>query len=599
MLETTKQRIDILYEELEKDLTSQEQYKSIRKSLEEEKLYLKDENNELQSYLGKLRREDTINSLSKFNIIDILSNSIIENDFSLMNSFYDQQIIFQILNDVDLSKLDKVNLLITIIQHSKFKDKQQQIVDKYTKFKPLKVNFRFSLSWIVFLLNFYHCLLIKEKTKEKVLKLYAPSTNPEMYFYLMGLNPIRINKLKLDAFIPEQLLTNEYGNNLIETIREGKLRNPNIILTDPIIKQIKILFKDWFNINTQDVDLRLEASGKYEYYDPLIDSLTPYESSGSTQFDMMVEMFPNRNNKYVRNLFLEFMLGTFDNIYTKDFSKYILVLAGDQTTGKSPFISAFLKPFFDLDIVKEDFKFDDKDKDRYICTYAIGLLEELSGLKKVESNLLKSTTGQQSGTFRIPYDRKSTTQKRIMIFMGSTNENTISSDLTGLDRFRVLQLDRCFKFKKPFDDRFKAEEGELCVSDINYFEVWGYVYHMWKTKQLKREDLSIDIELTKSISDSYREMSMEEEIFRIYLQPDSTNLLTRVRIIEILNEYTKKSINCSHGYFGKIMKLMGITYIVKDGLTHYYCSFRKQNTTMPQLERERINKLSQSNELFN
>jgi predicted P-loop ATPase len=145
-------------------------------------------------------------------------------------------------------------------------------------------------------------------------------------------------------------------------------------------------------------------------------------------------------------------LGSPDTLYTKSVTRKTLcaaykrvispgckfdsmpVLCGPQGIGKSTTIAKLAGPWYSDSLHLSDTK--DKTAAEKLQGYWIMEVGELAGLRKAETETLRSFISRQNDIFRAAYGRRTTPHPRQCIFIGTTNaQSGYLRDITGNRRF--------------------------------------------------------------------------------------------------------------------------------------------------------------------
>ena len=175
-------------------------------------------------------------------------------------------------------------------------------------------------------------------------------------------------------------------------------------------------------------------------------------------------------------------LGAKDTLYTREVSKKTLcaalkrvvtpgckfdsmpVLRGPQGIGKSTTIARLADPWYSDSLNLSDTK--DKTAAEKLQGYWILEIGELAGLRKAETETLRSFISRQNDIYRAAFGRRATPHPRQCIFIGTTNaESGYLKDVTGNRRFWPVNTPGHGK-KLPWD-----------ISDEEVNQIWAEVKH--------------------------------------------------------------------------------------------------------------------------
>jgi predicted P-loop ATPase len=199
-------------------------------------------------------------------------------------------------------------------------------------------------------------------------------------------------------------------------------------------------------------------------------------------------------------------LGAEDSIYTRQVTKKTLcaaykrvispgckfdsmpVLRGPQGIGKSTTIARLADPWYSDSLNLSDTK--DKTAAEKLQGYWILEIGELAGLRKAETETLRSFISRQNDIYRAAFGRRATPHPRQCIFIGTTNaENGYLRDITGNRRFWPINTPGNAK-KLPWE-----------MGDEDVQQIWAEVKHY----VLEGEKLYLDPEIELIAKDEQRE----------------------------------------------------------------------------------------------
>ena len=148
--------------------------------------------------------------------------------------------------------------------------------------------------------------------------------------------------------------------------------------------------------------------------------------------------------------------------------KYILTLIGRQTTGKTGFFSALVQSI-DEEATKNIGDISKPDTALALSTGTlIGNFDEGVKLGKKENEEVKEFVARKSDTIRAPYGRTHKTYKRRWICGMTENNFDALTDVTGNDRYWVVEVSKMVDFKWLEENReqllgeayVRAKQGE-------------------------------------------------------------------------------------------------------------------------------------------
>ena len=173
-------------------------------------------------------------------------------------------------------------------------------------------------------------------------------------------------------------------------------------------------------------------------YHPIRDYLESLEWDGTPRLDYLLHnYFGTPDNIYTREAIRKMLVAAVTRVYDMG-AKFdlVLVLIGDQGTGKSTFISTLGKQWF------SDSFHTLKDKTAFEQLQGAWLIEmaELSGLRRAQVEVVKHFISKQKDIFRPAFGRLIETYPRQCVFFATTNESNFLKDHTGNRRFMPVDV---------------------------------------------------------------------------------------------------------------------------------------------------------------
>ncbi len=152
----------------------------------------------------------------------------------------------------------------------------------------------------------------------------------------------------------------------------------------------------------------------------------------------------------------------------------VLILTGAQGVGKSLFINKLASPWFsDTPISFNDIKRTTED----LTGSWIVELSELDTFRKTDIAARKRFITSQEDTYRMPYDRLSSTFPRQFILIGTSNESDFLNDPSGERRFMPFIVDAKKREKDIADDDALNEKERK--------QIFAEAFFFWKKEGLK------------------------------------------------------------------------------------------------------------------
>lgn len=191
-------------------------------------------------------------------------------------------------------------------------------------------------------------------------------------------------------------------------------------------------------------------------YHPIKEYLDNLEWDGVKRLDtLLIDYFACDDNEYVRAVTRKTLLAAVTRIYEPGCHfDTMLTLKGNQGCGKSSFFRKLSKGWF-TDSLK-----DIRNKDALEALQGVWIVEmgELTAMKKVDAETIKSFLSGTIDRFRMAYGRRTKNYPRQCIFVATTNESEFLRDKTGNRRFWIVSSS---KSRKPCKDVFSITNEEI------------------------------------------------------------------------------------------------------------------------------------------
>lgn len=228
-------------------------------------------------------------------------------------------------------------------------------------------------------------------------------------------------------------------------------------ITDNDDANLRIYLEKKYGLSGKDKiwDSCNSISHKYKYH-PIKNYLERLEWDGIKRLDtLLIDYFACDDNDYVRAVTRKTLLAAVTRIYEPGCHfDTMLTLKGNQGCGKSSFFRKLSKGWF-TDSLK-----DIRNKDALEALQGVWIVEmgELTAMKKVDAETIKSFLSGTVDRFRMAYGRRTQDYPRQCIFVATTNESEFLRDKTGNRRFWIVSGS---KSKKPHKDVFSITDGEI------------------------------------------------------------------------------------------------------------------------------------------
>lgn len=230
-------------------------------------------------------------------------------------------------------------------------------------------------------------------------------------------------------------------------------------------------------------------------YHPIKNYLEALEWDGIKRLDtLLIDYFACEDNRYVRAVTRKTLLAAVTRIYEPGCHfDNMLTLKGPQGCGKSSFFRKLSLGWF-TDSIK-----DIRNKDALEALQGVWIVEmgELTAMKKVDAETIKSFLSGTVDRFRMAYGRRTKNYPRQCIFVATTNESEFLRDKTGNRRFWIVSGS---KSKKPDKDVFSITREEID-------QIWAETKALYDSGT---ETLYLDNEIEKEAEQIQESYMMED-----------------------------------------------------------------------------------------
>lgn len=313
---------------------------------------------------------------------------------------------------------------------------------------------------------------------------------------------------------------------------------------------------------SKDLILSLLNSDRIREYNPFLDFFDKYSyMKPKGRILELLSCLRVKNDTYARhcgNFIEKWLISLIASIHGT-YSLLILVLVGEQMTGKTKFFRGLLPA--ELSNYFAESKLDkDKDDEILMSNKLIILDDEFAGKSKVESKKLKELSSKQKMTLRKSYGHHSEDYQRIAVLCGTSNDIDIINDPTGNRRILPVQI-----MDIDYSIYDKIDKIELFME---LFWKWKEVGDNW---MLTKEEVATLNEHTTQ----FLEVSMEEDLILKYFTPsDPANYTAEFMTATEMMTYCEQFLTKQHLYhkkFGQILKKIGYEKIKKGNCYGFYC----------------------------
>ena len=190
---------------------------------------------------------------------------------------------------------------------------------------------------------------------------------------------------------------------------------------------------------TKDAMVAVATERAYHPVKEYLDGLPQWDRVGRVD-TLLIDYFGAEDNSYTRAAIRKTLVAAVARIYQPG-TKFdsVLILNGPQGIGKSTFFSKLAGDWFSDSLTIGDMK--DKAGPEKMQGYWILELGELAGMRKVDTELLKSFISRVDDKYRASYGLAVENHPRQCVIVGSTNaENGFLRDITGNRRFWPVRV---------------------------------------------------------------------------------------------------------------------------------------------------------------
>lgn len=216
----------------------------------------------------------------------------------------------------------------------------------------------------------------------------------------------------------------------------------------------------------------IKNTGDIKAFHPLKDYLESLKWDGISRVEtLLCKCFGCENTKYIREITKKWLSAAIARIYKPGVKiDHVLTLAGTEDLGKSSFFRILAgEEYFTDSLTLYDMK------DKTGCEKIIGSwiveLAELAGMKKADTETVKSFIVRNSDKYRPAFGRVVQIKERSCVFGATTNNiEGFLRDITGNRRYWII------------NDISKALDQEWLSA--NRDQIWAEVMQIWKKETL-------------------------------------------------------------------------------------------------------------------
>ena len=250
----------------------------------------------------------------------------------------------------------------------------------------------------------------------------------------------------------------------------GKLPWPQVKpgWNDTDVACAKLYFEKTYGIwsPTKFKDALLAVTSAERLYHPVKEYLNTLKWDGTPRLDtLLIDYLGAEDTPYVRAVTRKTLVAAVARIYRPGIKfDSILVLNGEQGKGKSTLFAILGGPYFSDSLSISDMK--DKTAAEKLQGYWLLELSELTGMKKVDVEVVKSFITRTDDKFRHAYGSTVESHPRECVIVGTTNsDGGFLRDITGNRRFWPVNVSGNGKYR-PWD---LESPDQIWAEAIEYF----------------------------------------------------------------------------------------------------------------------------------
>lgn len=232
---------------------------------------------------------------------------------------------------------------------------------------------------------------------------------------------------------------------------------------------------------------------------------------------LMTDFFGVEDNELSREALKIWLTAAVKRVYSENPVQfdYILMLKGDQGSGKTSFFNALGLHGTEGRHFCNSLEKSYINNTRSFALNMIGKLicydGDLKVLKDTKNTDIKNFITKTSDTFDNKYDRRQTTINRQFVIGADTNEPTILNDITGNRRYIILTIPekwKCEKFHSSNWRKVVTDDGLTGEQLVN--QIWAETVFYYKKDPENRLELSEQAKaIQSSVNETYNDTGIE------------------------------------------------------------------------------------------
>lgn len=229
-------------------------------------------------------------------------------------------------------------------------------------------------------------------------------------------------------------------------------------------------------------------------YHPIRDYLESLSWDGTARIDSLLENYLGaENSEYTKQTIAITLIAAVARIYKPGYLfQTVLVLSGPQGIGKSTFFAKLFSPYYSDSLSLFDLR-DKTGPEKLSGLWGIEL-SELSGLRKMDVETIKSFVSRSDDQYRRAYGTVVESHPRSCVIVATTNNANFLRDSTGNRRFLVV----------PVYGGTQKHPWDLTQNDVD--QIWAEA-----VVRYNRGDSTILTETASQVARELQTVAMEED----------------------------------------------------------------------------------------
>lgn len=319
-----------------------------------------------------------------------------------------------------------------------------------------------------------------------------------------------------------------------------------------------------FAVSDTKLDRVIRDCANQNRYNPIETFIKNLKWDGVDRFEDLFQSIQTDDPGGFRMYFRKWFVNIVATALGKDINDKVLVLQGDQGSGKTFFLENLLPSVPGWELTETAIKFDPNNKDDLVLagTRMLIVLDEFTCYSKGELSSLKAFHSSKGVTIRLPYGRDYVWRPKIASCCGCVNEDRFLRDATGDRRYLVYAVVK--RDKNLFDS---INKEQLLAQAVHEYES-GFDYKLSELEYF---------EIIERNRENFTSETTDDMMLNEYLYPSKTEFFTMAQIVSELKNRHGHHFSSATTRLGRSLSNMGIHSSVKRvyGKTTrvYGCSF--------------------------